>query len=134
MKRTIRRYKLGYVLGGALCFIGLASILFVVWKAWPQISSSPDPLSHFWTFLWEEQLSLVPSVELKLSYFAILAATMLIAGTTVLMYSRQLFFLPGKTMTLRCPFCKKQWLASYDRGQVLCPHCHHLVHPKMVDA
>ncbi|NIO36455.1 hypothetical protein GTO27_02000 [Candidatus Bathyarchaeota archaeon] len=134
MKRTIRRYKLGYVLGGTLCLIGFASTLFMVWKAWPQISSNPDPLSYLWAFLWEEQLSLVTGVELKLAYFAILAAIMLIAGAIVLMYSRQWFFLPERTMTLRCPFCKKQWLASYDRGQVLCPHCHHLVHPKMVDA
>lgn len=133
MKRTIRRYKLGYALGATLCFIGLTALLVVIWKAWPEVSSGADPVSTFWTFLWEEQLNLIPGVESKFVYFIILAVVTLTSGAAVFAFSRQRFFLPGKTMKLKCPFCKKQWRASYDRGQVMCPHCHHLVHPKMIE-
>jgi len=124
---------LGYVLGATLCFIGLAILFVVVWKAWPKLYSNADPVSTFCVFLWEEPLILIPGVEFKPAYFIILAAATLIAGVAVLAFSRQKFFLPGKTMKLQCSFCKKKWRASYDRGQVMCPHCHHLVHPKMIE-
>lgn len=130
--KTIRRYKLGYALGGTLCVIGFTALFIVFWKVWPQISSNTYSLSGFWALLWEEKLRWIPGVEFKLAYFIILAAITLTSGAAILMFSRQRFFLPGKTMKLQCPFCKKQWRASYDRGQVLCPHCRHLVHPKMI--
>ncbi len=133
MGRTIRRYKLGYVLGAILCFIGLVALAIVVWDAWPHLSSSVDPMSTFWTFLWEEQLNLIPGVESKPMYFITLAAATLISGAAVLAFSRQWFFLPGETKKLQCPFCRKQWIAGFDRGQVVCPHCNHVVHPRLIE-
>ena len=133
MKMTVRRHKLGYVLGATLCFIGLTIFLIVLWKAWPKLSSEADPMSAFWAFLWEEQLILTHDIEFKLAYFVILAVATLISGIAVLMFSRQKFFLPGKTMKLQCPFCKKKWRAGYPRGQVTCPHCRHSVHPRMIE-
>lgn len=133
LRRTIRRYRLGYVLGAILCFIGLAALAVVGWKVWPQISSSVDPVSTFWTFLWEEQLSLIPGVEFKPMYLIVLSGATLTSGAAVLAFSRQWFFLPEEMKKLQCPFCKKQWTASFDRGQVVCPHCNHLVHPRLIE-
>lgn len=131
--RTIRRYKLGYIVGATLCLIGLIALLVVLWRAWPQLSSNPNPIAAFWNSLWEEQLSLIPGVQFKLLYFIILAAATLISGAAVFAFSRQWFFLPGRIMRLQCPFCKKYWKTSYDRGQILCPHCRHLVHPRITE-
>ncbi len=105
----------------------------MLWNAWPSVTSSAEPLSAFWAFLWEEQLNIISGIEFKMMYLVILAAVAIPSGIAVLMFSRQWFFLPGRTISLQCPFCKKLWHASYDRGQVLCPHCHHLIHPKMIE-
>lgn len=133
MKRTIRRYKLGYALGATLCFIGLVALAVVLWKAWYEVSSAADPTSAFWALLWTEQLSLLPGIEFKLMYLMILAAATLSLAAVVFAFSRQWFSLPGVAIKLQCPFCKRQWSARYDRGQVLCPHCNHLVHPRMIE-
>jgi hypothetical protein len=133
VKKAVRRYKLGYALGTMLCVIGVMALLTVVWRTWPQIASSPDPAAVFWTALWEQQLSLISGVDVKLMYFLVLAATTLTSGALVLAYSSQRFFLPGNVMKLQCPFCKRFWHARYDRGQVLCPHCQHLIHPRMIE-
>ena len=133
LTKAIRRYKFGYVFGVVLCIIGCMLITFAVWKAWPEISSNANPLSAFWDFLWVEEIDLIPSVEFKLTYLVVLAGALLCLGVGVIAFSRQWFFLPGKTMKLQCPFCKKLWRAGYNRGQVLCPHCRHLVHPRTVE-
>jgi len=131
LKRTIQRYKLGYAISATLCFIGIVALLVVIREAWSEVSSSPDPLSVFWSLLWTKQFSLTSGIEFKLMYLIILAAATLTSGAAVFAFSRQWFSLPGKTIKFQCPFCKKYWRASYDRGQVICPHCRHLVHPKM---
>jgi hypothetical protein len=131
LKKAIRRYKLGYALGIVLSAIGLMALSVLVWKAWPETSSSPDPLSAFLDYLFTGQLSFVPGVEFQPLYLVILAVLTLGCALAVFLFSRQKFLLPGRTVQLECPFCKKRWHASYDGGQVLCPHCHHLVHPKM---
>jgi hypothetical protein len=133
LKRIIRRYRLGYVVAATLCSIGLLALSVVLWKTWSQVYSTTNPISTFWDSLWKEQLSLIPGVQFKLAYFMILAAVTLISGIAVFAFSRQGFFLPSNIMRLQCPFCKKYWRASYDRGQVLCPHCRHLVHPRMTE-
>ena len=90
-------------------------------------------MSALWGVLWNEELGPVAGIQFKLVFLMILAAVTLASGLTVLAFSRQRFLLPGKTMELQCPFCRKSWTASYDRGQVLCPHCNHLIHPKMAE-
>jgi hypothetical protein len=133
LKRTLRRYRLGYILSAILCLIGLISLSIVILKSWPQMGSSSDFFSAFWVSLWEENLSLIPGLEFRLAYFLILSVATFVSAVAVFMFSRQSFLLPGKAFRLQCPFCKKFWRASYDRGQVLCPHCHHLVHPRMTE-
>ncbi len=131
MEKAIRRYRLGYILGISFCVIGLMALLMLIMNAWPETSASSDPFSAFWTYLWAGQFSLFSAVEFKPLYLLILATIMLSSATAIFFFSRQKFLLPGKTIRLQCPFCKKHWHARYDRGQVLCPHCQHLVHPKM---
>lgn len=131
LERTIRRYKLGYAFSATLCFIGIAALFVVMRETWPEVSSNSNPLSTFWSLLWTKQFSPIPGVEFKLMYLVVLAAATLTSGAAVFAFSRQWFSLPGKTIRFQCPFCKKYWMASHDRGQVVCPHCHHLVHPKM---
>ena len=131
MEKTIRRYRLGYILSILLCIIGLMALLMLIWNAWLETSSSEAPFSAFWTYLWTGQFNLFSAVGFRPIYLLILAAITLSSAAAVFFFSRQKFLLPGKTIKLQCSFCKKYWHASYDRGQVLCPHCHHLVHPKM---
>lgn len=68
----------------------------------------------------------------KLISLVILAVVALVSGVAVFMFSRQWFYLPEGRLNLQCPFCKRFWVADSDRGQVLCPHCRHLVHPKLI--
>jgi len=133
LTRAIRRYRFGYVFGVVLCVVSCMVFVFVVWRGWSVISGNANPLSVFWDFLWAEEIALVPSVEIKLMYVVVLAGGLMFLGVGVIAFSRQWFFLPGKTMKLQCPFCKKFWRAGYNSGQVLCPHCRHLVHPKIAE-
>ncbi len=132
LKKTIRRYTFGYVLGIALCIAGVAALFFVLWEVLPLMSTDAEPWSGFWTALWEENINLHPSISVKLMYFLVLAAAMVISGAAVLAFSRQRFALPDRLMRVECPYCRKQWQIGYNPGRILCPHCQHLVHPKMV--
>ena len=133
LTKTIRRYKFGFVFGVMLCITGCMLISYAVWKGWSEISNSTNPLSAFWDFLWIENIDLIPIVEFRLVYLVVLAGAILCLGVGVIAFSRQWFFLPGKTMKLQCSFCKKFFKAGYNTGQVLCPHCRHLVHPRIVE-
>ncbi|UCH31296.1 MAG: hypothetical protein JSV05_07300 [Candidatus Bathyarchaeota archaeon] len=134
MKRKLRRYKFGYVLGTMLAFIGLLIIVMIISRALPEINSSSTPLQAFWDFLWAEELGLFLGVRIQFSFLFILAGAILVLAGAVFAFSKQWFFLPGKNMKLQCPFCKKYWTSTYDRGQVVCPHCRHLIHPKLTTA
>lgn len=124
----IRRSKFGYALAAVFFLAGVAAIMVVLWEAWPQISSSPEPLSAFWEALWAMELAPVPGISLRLIALAVFSAAMLGTGVAVLLFSRQWFFLPGERVKLQCSFCKKIWKARhYPEGRVLCPHCHHQV-------
>jgi hypothetical protein len=109
------------------------SLFVVAWTAYTEILDTADFLSAFWGFIWSEELGSASGIRFKPVFLLILAAATLVSGVAVFAFSRQRFFLPGKTMKLQCPFCRKQWAASYDRGQVLCPHCNHLVHPRILE-
>jgi len=133
LKRTLRRQKSGYALSLILCLTGLTMIFLTVWKTWPKVSSAENPLSTFWTLLWTEQLDFISGIDFKLVYLTILGAVMLVFGVVIWALSRKWFYLAGKTVLFQCPFCKKRWRASPDKGLVHCPHCRQLVHPKMVE-
>ncbi len=131
MKRTIRRYKIGYALGAVLFAVGIAALLVVTWKILPEARSDSISPSAIWTLLWVEQFSIIPGVQFKLVYLVILSVSTMTSGAAVFAFSRQWFALPGETKRFQCPFCRRHWRTSHDIGQVTCPHCQHLVHPKI---
>jgi hypothetical protein len=133
MKRILRRQKSGYALALTLCLIGLTALLVTLWKTWPQVSSSQDPVSTFWALLWTQNLDFIPGIEFKLAYLTILGVVSIAVGVMIWILSRQWFFLPGETVLLQCPFCKKTWRSVRDKALVHCPHCRQLVHPTMVE-
>jgi hypothetical protein len=133
MTRVLRRQKCAYALSLILCLMGLAAIFAALRETWSEVSSAENPASVFWTLLWQEQLDFIPGIEFKLAYLTILGAVMLVSGLVIWALSRQSFYLPGETVLFQCPFCKKKWRASRDKGLVQCPHCHQLVHPKMIE-
>ena len=133
MRTILRRQKSGYALSLILCIIGLTALIVTLWKTWPEVSSAQDPVSAFWTLLWTQKLDFIPSIEFKLVYLTILGTVSIIVGVTILVLSRQRLSLPGETILLQCPFCKKRWRSIRDKGLVQCPHCNKLVHPRMVE-
>jgi uncharacterized protein YjeT (DUF2065 family) len=133
MKRILRRQNSGYALALILCLIGIAAILVPLWKTWPQVSSSQDPVSTFWTLLWTQNLDFIPGIQFQLAYLTILGIVSIAVGVVVLILSRQWFFLPGETVLLQCPFCKKTWTSIRNKALVHCPYCRQLVHPTMAE-
>lgn len=133
MRRILRKQKSAYALSLALCLLGIAAILVVVWKAYPKISGSPNPFSSFLSLLWTEELSLLSWFSLKLIYLVVLGDVLLIAGIVLWLLSRQWFVVPGATVWFECPFCKKKWRSTGDKALVHCPYCRQLVHPRIVE-
>jgi DNA-directed RNA polymerase subunit RPC12/RpoP len=133
MTRILRRQKCAYALSLILCLLGLAAMFAALRITWSEVSSAENPTSVFWTLLWREQLDFIPGVKFKLAYLTILGAVMIVSGLVIWALSRQSFYLPEETVLFQCPFCKNKWRASRDKGLVQCPHCSHLVHPKMIE-
>lgn len=132
--KLLRRKKSGYVLSLILCLTGLIALFVALWKTWPKVSSAQNPVSVFWTLLWEEQLDLISGAEFKLAYLVILGTVMLIIGIVVWMLSRQWFHLPaGETALFQCPFCKKQWRADKNQQLVNCPYCRQQTYPRLAE-
>jgi hypothetical protein len=131
--RILRRQKSAYALSLILALAGITALLITLWKTWPQISSVKDPFSTFMTLLWTEKLDFISGVEFKLIYLVVLGDVMLISAVIVYVLSVQWFFLPGKIVLYRCPFCHKDWRSSGDKALVHCPHCRQLVHPTLIE-
>ncbi len=131
--KILRRQKSAHALSIILCVIGVIALLATLWRIWPQISSAKDPFSTFLTLLWTEKLSFIPEVEFRLVSLFILGDVMLVLGVAVYVLSVQWFYLPGKVVWYRCPFCNKEWRSSGDRALVHCPFCRQLVHPTMIE-
>jgi hypothetical protein len=130
---VFRRQKSAYALSLVLCVLGVIALLVALWKTWPQVSSAKDPFSTFLGLLWTEKLDFIPGLEFKLSYLVVLGDALLISGLIVGVLSVQRFYLPGKIVWYRCPFCKKEWRSSGVKALVHCPHCRQLIHPTMVE-
>lgn len=131
--KILRRQKSARVLSIVLCLIGLTALFATLWRIWPQISSAKDPFSTFLTLLWTEKLNFIPEVEFRLVSLFILGDAMLVIGVVVYVLSVQWFYLPGKVVWYRCPFCNKEWRSSGDKALVHCPFCRQLVHPTMME-
>lgn len=133
MRRILRKQKSAYALSLTLCLLGVAAFMAILWKTYPTISSSSDPLSTFLSLLWTEELSLSSWLSIKLIHLVVLGDILLIAGVTLWVLSRQWFVVPGKTVWFQCPFCKKKWRSTGDKALVHCPYCRQLVHPRIAE-
>ena len=131
--RILRKQKSTYALSLFLVILGVAAILFTIWKTWPQVSSAKDPVSTFMNLLGTETLSFTPVFELKLIYLFASGDALLILGVLLYVLSVQWFYLPGKIVWFRCPFCNKDWRSTGDKALVHCPHCRQLVHPILIE-
>jgi hypothetical protein len=131
--KTLRRKTSTYAISLILCLGGIAALLTTLWKTWPEVSSAKAPFSTFLTLLWNRNLSLIWGLEFKLVYLLILGDAMLILGVVLLVLSVQRFYLPGKIVWYRCPFCEKDWRSSGDKALVHCPHCRQLIHPIIIE-
>jgi hypothetical protein len=130
---VFRRQKSAYALSLLLCLMGIVAFLATLWKTWPQVSSAKDPFSTFLALLWTKNFDIILGLEFKLVYLVVLGDAMLISGVIVGILSAQRFFLPGKVVWYRCPFCHKDWKSSGTKALVHCPHCRQLVHPTMLE-
>ena len=133
MRRVLRKQRSVYALSIAFCLLGIAALLTVLWKTYPEISSSSDPFSTFLSLLWTEELSLFLRFSFKLIHLVVFGDILLIAGVVLWVLSRQWFVVPGKTVWFQCPFCKKKWRSTGDKALVHCPYCRQLVHPRIVE-
>jgi hypothetical protein len=131
--QILRRKRSTYALSLILCLAGVAALLMTLWKIWPEVSSAKDPFSTFLTLLWTEKLDLISGLEFKLVYLCVLGDAALISGVVLLVLSVQRFYLPGRVVWYRCPFCKKDWRSSGDKALVHCPHCRQLIHPIIIE-
>lgn len=131
--RILRRQKSTYALSLFLVLLGVAALLFTVWKTWPQVSSATDPLSTFMNLLGTEKLDFVPIFEFKLIHLFALGDALLISGVLLYVLSVQWFYLPGRIVWFRCPFCNKDWKSTGNKALVHCPHCRQLVHPILIE-
>jgi hypothetical protein len=131
--KIFRRQNSAYALSLLLCVLGTAALLTTLWRTWQQVSSAKDPFLTFLTLLWTEKLDFIPGLEFKLVYLVILGDAMLVSGVVAYILSVQRFYLPGKIVWYRCPFCHKDWRSSGDKALVHCPHCRQLVHPIMIE-
>jgi hypothetical protein len=131
--RILRRQRSAYALSLILALAGITALLITLWKTWLQISSVKDPFSTFMKLLWTEKLDFISGVEFKLIYLVVLGDVILISAVVVYVLSVQWFFLPGKIVWYRCPFCHKDWRSSGDKALVHCPHCRQLVHPTLIE-
>ena len=131
--KILRRQKSAHALSIILCVIGVIALFATLWRIWPQISVAKDPFSTFLTLLWTEKLNFIPEIEFRLVSLFILGDAMLVLGMVVYVLSVQWFYLPGKVVWYRCPFCNKEWRSSGDKALVHCPFCRQLVHPTMIE-
>ncbi len=131
--RILRRQKSTFILSIVLCLLGASALIFTSWKIWPHISSVKDLLSTFMTLLWSEKFDLFPNFQFELIYLVALGDALLISGVILYVLSVQWFYLPGKVVWYRCPFCHKDWRSTGDKGLIHCPHCRQLVHPTLLE-
>jgi hypothetical protein len=128
-----RRQRSAYALSLLLCLMGIVALLATLWITWPQISAARDPFSTFLTLVWTKNLDFIPGLEFRLAYLVALGDVMLISGVIVSVLSVQRFYLPGKVVWYRCPWCHKDWRSSGIKALIHCPHCRQMVHPLLIE-
>ncbi|MEM2386059.1 MAG: hypothetical protein QXR01_03730 [Candidatus Bathyarchaeia archaeon] len=134
MKKVLRKQRSIYAFSLSLIIVGIAALALVLWKTYPKLSVSQNPLPTFLSLLWEETINIADVVAFKLIYLVVFGDIALVFGFVLWLLSRQWFTVPGKTVWYECPFCKKRWKAVGDKALVHCPHCRQLIHPKIVES
>ncbi|MEM0357508.1 MAG: hypothetical protein QXL77_03945 [Candidatus Bathyarchaeia archaeon] len=134
MKKILRKQRSIYAFSLFLILAGMVALASVLWKTYPRLSVSQNPLSTFLSLLWEENINVLNLITFKLIYLVIFGDIALVLGFVLWLLSRQWFTVPGKTTWYECPFCRKKWKAVGDKALVHCPHCRQLVHPKIVES
>jgi hypothetical protein len=132
MRRVIRTKHSGQVLGSVLCLVGFVAFFTVFWKAWPDVSTSQNIFSSLWSYILTEEINIASLVRLRLTYLTIMGMIFLSLGILVLALSRQIFYLSGGSVLLKCTYCKNQWRASRAKGWAECPHCRQFIQPEVV--
>ncbi|MEM2666678.1 MAG: hypothetical protein QXV65_02895 [Candidatus Bathyarchaeia archaeon] len=134
MKKILRKQRSIYAFSLFLILAGMVALASVLWKTYPRLSVSQNPLSTFLSLLWEENINVLNLITFKLIYLVIFGDIALVLGFVLWLLSRQWFTVPGKTTWYECPFCRKKWKAVGDKALVHCPYCRQLVHPKIVES
>ncbi|MEM2393362.1 MAG: hypothetical protein QXG11_00885 [Candidatus Bathyarchaeia archaeon] len=133
MRKVLCKQKSGYALSLLLILAGIVAWILVLWKTYPRLSASQNPITTFLSLLWEENIQVANLITFKLVYLMVFGDVTLVLGFILWLLSRQWFTVPGKTVWYECPFCKKKWKAVGDKALVHCPHCRQLVHPKIAE-
>jgi len=131
MRVIVRRKLSGHLFGIFLCLVGFAVLFMVLWKAWPNVSSS-NALSSLWSYILTEQIDLPLIGTLKLAYLSIIGGIFLFLGIFVLAFSRQILYLHGGSIQLQCPYCNNSWKARRAMGWAECPHCRKFIQPQVM--
>lgn len=103
----------------------------VFWKTWPNVSTSTNIPSSFWSYLINEQVNVASLLSLKLFYVGIAGTFILVAGLFTLVLSRQIFYSSGESVSLKCPYCKNSWKARRAVGWAECPYCRKFIQPQV---
>lgn len=130
MRKITTRYIAGYALGIVLGLAGLTLLVAILWRAWPNVSTSHNVLPALEEYLWTEEFDLGFGAKLKLMYLTMMGAAALVIGIFVLVFSRKVLYV-RENVLLQCPFCKNQWKASRARGWGKCPYCNRMVQPTL---
>ena len=133
--KVLRRQNSAYALGIVLCLLGIIALTLTLSNddTWSKVSSAKDPFSTYLNLLWTEKLDFIPWFEFRLVYIVVLADAMLIAGVAVCVLSVRWFYMPGKNVWYRCPYCHKDWRSRGDMALIQCPHCQQKIHPEMIE-
>lgn len=134
MRRVLRKQRSVYALSLLLVFAGIVAWILVLWKTYPRLSVSQNPIGDFLSLLWEENIQAANLITFKLVYLMVFGDVTIVSGFILWLLSRQWLTVPGKTVWYECPFCKNRWKAVGDKALVHCPHCRQLVHPKIVES
>jgi len=132
MRRVIRKKLSGYVFGIMLCLLGFSVLFVVFWKAWSSASASADFFSYLWSYILTEQVNLGAVGTLRLTYLSVLGAVFLVLGVYVLVFSRQVLYLSGGSVSLQCPYCRNHWRARRAMGWAECPYCRKFIQPQVM--
>jgi len=79
---------------------GAAALAAVLWKTYPRLSVSQNPLSTFLSLLWEENISVANVITFKLVYLVVFGDIALVSGFILWLLSRQWLAVPWKNCML----------------------------------